>query len=223
MTPILRVKNLSKYYGTEPNSVTAVQKVSLEIAKAEVVLIMGPSGSGKTTLLSMLGALLRPSEGEIFLKGRSITELSETELSTLRLHELGFIFQNFHLLSALTALDNVALVAKMAGLSHSEARTKAEFMLSELGLAGRLRFLPEKLSGGEKQRVAIARAMINNPSLILADEPTANLDSKTGYGVMQLLSRMAKEEERSVLIVSHDSRIRDISDRVLWLEDGRLK
>jgi putative ABC transport system ATP-binding protein len=223
MNATLRVDNLSKHYGSPPNRVVAVDRVSLEIAPGEVVLIMGPSGSGKTTLLSMLGTLLRPSHGSIQLNGMPISDLSEDELPKIRLHEFGFIFQDFHLLSALNTLDNVAIVAEMSGLKRSEARTKAKAILTELRLEDRLRFLPEKLSGGEKQRVAIARALVNNPSLILADEPTANLDSSTGHEVMRLLRHIAKAQHKSVLIVSHDNRIRDIANRVLWLEDGHFK
>jgi putative ABC transport system ATP-binding protein len=139
------------------------------------------------------------------------------------LHQFGFIFQDFNLLSAHTVLDNIALVAELAGAKRSEARKKAVRILTDLGLGERLHFLPEKLSGGEKQRVAIARALVNDPALILADEPTANLDSKIGHEIMRLLHRIAKEQGRSVVIVSHDQRIQDIADRVLWLEDGQFK
>ncbi|HET9496155.1 MAG TPA: ATP-binding cassette domain-containing protein [Chloroflexia bacterium] len=202
---------------------TAVRDVSLEVAPGEIVLIMGPSGSGKTTLLLMLGALLKPSEGSIRLNGYALSELAERKLPDIRLRRFGFVFQDFNLLSALTALENVALVAQLAGLRGSEGRSRAARLLAELGLEHRLNFLPEKLSGGEKQRVAIARALVNDPSLILADEPTANLDSKIGHEIMRLLRGIAKEQGRSVVIVSHDARIKDIADRVLWLEDGRFK
>jgi putative ABC transport system ATP-binding protein len=184
---------------------------------------MGPSGSGKSTLLSMLGALLKPTEGEIRLGDEVLSALSENRLPTVRLRQFGFIFQDFNLLSALTVLENVALVAELAGAKRGEAREKARAQLTELGLGERLDFLPEKLSGGEKQRVAIARALINDPTLILADEPTANLDSSIGHEVMRLLRHIAKEQYRSVIIVSHDARIKDIADRVLWLEDGQFK
>jgi len=189
----------------------------------EVVLIMGPSGSGKTTLLSMMGALLKPTGGSIHLDGAAISELSESRLPDIRLRQFGFIFQDFNLLSALSVLENVAIVAELAGLKGPAAHEKARALLTDLGLGERLDFLPEKLSGGEKQRVAIARALINDPTLILADEPTANLDSKIGHEIMRLLRRMAKEQGRSVVIVSHDQRIRDIADRVLWLEDGAFR
>ena len=218
--PTLQVTHVTKRFGTGETEVVAVRDVSLAVEPGEVVLIMGPSGSGKSTLLSMLGALLKPTEGEIQLGDEVLSALSENRLPEIRLHQFGFIFQDFNLLSALTVLENVALVAELAGAKRGDAREKARAQLTELGLAERLDFLPEKLSGGEKQRVAIARALINEPALILADEPTANLDSKIGHEIMRLLRRIAREQNRSVVIVSHDARIKDIADRVLWLEDG---
>ena len=219
----LQVTNVSKRYGSGTTAVTAVHDVSLSVSPGEIVLIMGPSGSGKTTLLSMLGALLKPSEGTIRLNRTVISALAESRLPEIRLKQFGFIFQDFNLLSALTTLENVAIVAELAGTRSREARRKATDLLKELGLGERLNFLPEKLSGGEKQRVAIARALVNDPALILADEPTANLDSKIGQEIMRLLRGIAKEQRRSVIIVSHDQRIKDIADRVLWLEDGEFK
>ena len=219
----LDVRDVSKRFGDGETAVLAVRGVSLAVEPSEVVLIMGPSGSGKTTLLSMMGALLRPTEGSIHLDGTAISELSEGRLPDIRLRQFGFIFQDFNLLSALSALENVTLVAELAGLKRRAARDKATALLTELGLGERLDFLPEKLSGGEKQRVAIARALINDPALILADEPTANLDSKIGHEIMRLLRRIAKAQGRSVVIVSHDERIKGIADRVLWLEDGQFK
>ena len=219
----LQIAHVTKRYGSGATEVTAVRDVSLTVSPGEVVLIMGPSGSGKTTLLSMLGALLKPTEGAIQLNGTTISALSENRLPDIRLKQFGFIFQDFNLLSALTALENVAIVAELAGSRSGAARRKAASILTELGLGERLNFLPEKLSGGEKQRVAIARALVNDPALILADEPTANLDSKIGHEIMRLLRNIAKEQGRSVVIVSHDQRIKDIADRVLWLEDGEFK
>ena len=219
----VQISGLTKSFGSGATQVAAVRDVSLTIYRGEVVLIMGPSGSGKTTLLSMLGALLKPSAGEIRLNGSLISSLSEKRLPEIRLRQFGFIFQDFNLLGALTALENVAIVAELAGARPAAARRKAAALLSGLGLGERLNFLPEKLSGGEKQRVAIARALINEPALILADEPTANLDSKIGHEIMRLLRSIATEQGRSVVIVSHDQRIQDIADRVLWLEDGQFK
>ena len=219
----LEVNQVTKRYGSGTIEVAAVRDVSLSVAPGEIVLIMGPSGSGKTTLLSMLGALLKPSAGEIRLNGDVISAMKENRLPEIRLQKFGFIFQDFNLLSALTALENVAIVAELAGVKGPEARRKAKELMTGLGLGERLNFLPEKLSGGEKQRVAIARALVNDPALILADEPTANLDSKIGHEIMRLLRSIAKEQGRSVVIVSHDQRIKDIADRVLWLEDGQFK
>jgi putative ABC transport system ATP-binding protein len=223
MTTILQVSHVTKRYGMGTAEVQAVRDVSLSVTPGEIVLIMGPSGSGKTTLLSMMGALLRPTEGSIQLNGDLISALAENRLPAVRLRQIGFIFQEFNLLSALTVLENVAIVAQLAGLKHGAARQRAAQLLTSLGLGERLNFLPEKLSGGEKQRVAIARALVNDPALILADEPTANLDSKIGHEIMRLLRHIAKEQGRSVVIVSHDQRIKDIADRVLWLEDGQFK
>ena len=219
----LKVDHLTKRFGAAGTEVLAVDDVSLEVKKGEVVLIMGPSGSGKTTLLLMLGALLKPSAGEVWLDDDLVTALGESRLPEIRLRRIGFIFQDFNLLSSLTVLENVTLVAKLAGAKNSDAVHKAEKLLRQLGLEARMHFLPEKLSGGEKQRVGIARALVNDPTLVLADEPTANLDSKIGHEIMKLLQRVAREQDLSVVIVSHDQRIRDIADRVLWLEDGKFK
>lgn len=220
---VLQVSHVTKRYGVGSTEVAAVRDISLSVASGEIVLIMGPSGSGKTTLLLMLGALLKPTDGTIQLNDELISTLAENRLPDIRLRQFGFVFQDFNLLSALTVLENVAVVATLAGLTRQEARKKATAILTELGLGERLNFLPAQLSGGEKQRVAIARALVNDPKLLLADEPTANLDSKIGREIMRLLRAIAKEKGRSVVIVSHDQRIKDIADRVLWLEDGQFK
>ena len=223
MQPSLFVTNVTKRFGSGPTEVVAVRAVSLSVEPGEIVLIMGPSGSGKSTLLLMLGALLKPTEGSIQLNDLLISDLEEDKLPQIRLQNFGFIFQDFNLLSALTALENVAIVAELAGSKGPAARQKAQRLLTDLGLGERLSFLPEKLSGGEKQRIAIARALVNDPAVILADEPTANLDSKIGREIMRTLRTVAKEQGRSVVIVSHDERIKEIADRVLWLEDGQFK
>jgi putative ABC transport system ATP-binding protein len=223
MEAIMQVGHITRRFGSGETEVIAVKDISLEVAPGEVILIMGPSGSGKTTLLSMLGGLLKPSGGQIRIGEDELTVMNERRLPIVRLHHIGFIFQDFNLLSALSCLDNVAIVAQLNGLSRRESRKRAEMLLEQLGLGHRLNFLPEKLSGGEKQRVAIARALVNQPDIILADEPTANLDSHHGHETMRLLRRIAKEENRSVIIVSHDQRIKNIADRVFWLEDGMFK
>jgi putative ABC transport system ATP-binding protein len=221
--PVLEVHGLTRRFGEDAFAVEAVRGVDLRLDAGEIVLIMGPSGSGKTTLLSMLGALLRPSEGEILLSGISIGALSERQLPMLRAKRIGFIFQDFNLLPSLTARENVEVALNVAGVRGSAAHQWATSLLEQLALAERLDFLPEQLSGGEKQRVAIARALANDPDLVLADEPTANLDSAIGHEVMRRLREIAKRRNQSVLIVSHDDRIRQFVDRVLWLEDGQFK
>ncbi|MCL5292179.1 MAG: ATP-binding cassette domain-containing protein [Actinobacteria bacterium] len=220
---VIEASNLTKKYGEGETEVTALRNVSLEVKRGEVVLIMGPSGSGKTTLLSILGALLKPSSGSVSLGGEDIAVLSESELPDVRLNHLGFIFQDFNLLSALTARENVEVVLNLAGVKGAEARKRAEAFLTDLGLGERLDFRPEKLSGGEKQRVAIARALANEPDILLCDEPTANLDSKIGHDIIRRLQQIAKNQRKSVVIVSHDARIKEHADRVLWLEDGEFK
>ena len=192
-------------------------------ALGEIVLVMGPSGSGKTTLLSMLGGLLQPSGGEIWVDGVDIAQLSEHELPRFRAHRFGFIFQDFNLLAALSAEENVEVALNLAGSRGTNADARARRLLDDLGLRARLEFAADQLSGGEKQRVAVARAIANRPQLILADEPTANLDSQRGKETMRLLRRLANDEGATVLIISHDERLREVADRVLWLEDGQFK
>jgi putative ABC transport system ATP-binding protein len=221
--PLVRVHGLSKVFGEGETRVAAVREVDLELTRGEIVLVMGPSGSGKTTLLSMLGGLLRPTEGEIWVDGVDIAQLSEQELPRFRARRLGFIFQDFNLLAALSAEENVEVALNLAGSRGTTADVRARQLLDELGLGARLDFGADQLSGGEKQRVAVARAIANRPQLILADEPTANLDSQRGQETMRLLRRLANDEGATVLIVSHDERLRAVADRVLWLEDGRFK
>lgn len=223
MKHILELQDVSKTYGTGATVVHAVQGVNLSVRAGEVVLIMGPSGSGKTTLLSIAGLLLRPSGGRIRMNEVDVTAMDERSLSALRLRQIGFVFQAYNLLAALSALENVELVLNMAGVKGKTARNRAAELLTTLGLGHRLHHLPANLSGGEKQRVAIARALANEPALILADEPTGNLDSKIGREVMELLCcGIGRDQGRGVVIVTHDQRLRDIADRVFWMEDGRL-
>jgi len=219
---IVSIKSVSKTYGSGHTTVTAVDNVSLEVAPGDIVLIMGPSGSGKTTLLSMIGTLMRPTQGQILVGGQELSSMGQNQLADLRLHEFGFVFQTFNLLSALNAEENVMLPLLTAGVSRHDARQKARASLEKLRLAERLHNLPKDLSGGEKQRVAVARALANEPKLILADEPTANLDSKTGHEVMLLLCEIACRENRGVIIVSHDPRLKEAAKRVITIEDGKL-
>ena len=221
--PVVTVRGLSKTFGEGETRVDAVRDVDLELGRGEIVLVMGPSGSGKTTLLSMLGGLLRPTSGEVLVSGTDIAALSERELPPFRARRFGFVFQDFNLLAALTAQENVEVALNLGGSAGGKAHERATQLLTGLGLTARRAFGIDKLSGGEKQRVAIARAIANHPRLILADEPTANLDSAHGAETMRLLRGLAKDEGTTVVIVSHDQRLREVADRVLWLEDGQLK
>lgn len=219
----IKVEGLTKVFGAGDVLVRAVHDVDLEVRRGEVVLIMGPSGSGKTTLLSMLGGMLRPTSGRIAVDGVDLATLSESRLPAFRASRFGFVFQDFNLLSALTAQENVEFVLNLVGQTGRHSRESARRLLEGFGLGRRLRFKPHKLSGGEKQRVAIARAIANQPAVILADEPTANLDSKIGHEIARLLRRAASDEGRAVVIVSHDTRLKEIADRILWLEDGEFR
>lgn len=220
---VLELRHVSKIYGSGHTVVVASDDVNLQIRQGEIVLIMGPSGSGKTTLLSMAGLLLGPSRGDVLVKGRNVSGLGQRERAALRLRTIGFVFQSYNLLGALTARENVEVVLNMAGVNGPAARERASGLLQLLGLGERMHHKPADLSGGEKQRVAIARALANDPPLILADEPTGNLDSKTGREVMELLCcGLGRDQGRAIVVVTHDHRLREIADRVLWLEDGRL-
>lgn len=220
---ILRVNELTKMFGEGESAVRAVDGVNLSVCCGELVLIMGPSGSGKTTLLMMIGGLLRATSGAVVIEGKDVTKLSEAQLAPVRRKSVGFIFQSFNLWESLSVQENVELPLNIAGIKGKEAHERARTVLIERGLGDRLSFRSRDLSGGEKQRVSIARALVNEPRLLLADEPTANLDSKHGRDVMHLLQNIAKKGDRAVIVVSHDQRIREVADRVLWLEDGRFK
>ena len=213
---------VTKTYGSGEAAVHALDNVDFEAQPGEVVVVMGPSGAGKTTFLTIAGALLTPTSGTVDVAGINVTTLGEGGLPDVRRKHIGFVFQSFNLLESLTALENVMVV--MSGESRSHGGLgRARELLNMLGLGHRLKSLPKQLSGGEKQRVAIARALANNPDLILADEPTANLDSKRGREVLQLLRQIAFEMRKAVIIVSHDHRTREVADRIAWLEDGTFR
>ncbi len=220
---VLRVEELTRVFASGRAEVRAVDGVSLSAGAGEIMLIMGPSGSGKTTLLTMIGGLLRPTSGRVYIDDVDITALKASELPRVRRHHVGFVFQTFNLLESLSVQENVEVALNVAGVSGHAARERARRLLIEAGLEGRLDFKARDLSGGEKQRVSIARALANEPRLLLADEPTANLDSRHGHEVMQLLHDLTKNQGRTAVVVSHDVRLRDIADTVLWLEDGRLR
>lgn len=222
------VRRLTKAYGEGAARVAAVRDVDLDVHAGEVLLVMGPSGSGKTTLLLMLGALLRPTSGSIMVTDRNHTRVDlattpERSLPTLRAHMFGFIFQDYALLDALTATENIAVAANIAGTKGTAAHHRAQQLLDRVGLTHRATARPSQMSGGEQQRVSVARALANDPPVLLADEPTANLDASRGRDLGRLLRQLADEDKRSVVIVSHDDRLREVADRVLWLEDGRFK
>lgn len=219
---ILQASHLIKTFGLGHTSVKAVDGISLTVNQGELVLITGPSGSGKTTLLSILGGLLKPTSGKVFIDGVDISEMDESRLPNVRARKVGFVFQAFNLIDALTVEENILFPAQLVEGGIKGARKRAQTLIDRLGLNPRRGAIPQTLSGGEKQRVAIARALINEPPLILADEPTGNLDSQSGQEVMMILHDIARDEGCSVLMVTHDPRVEEIADRILWLEDGKL-
>ncbi len=219
---LIHLQEVSKIYGTGETAVRAVDRVSLSVQTGELVLILGPSGAGKTTLLALIGGLLHPTSGTIQVAGAELHTLSPSALSRFRLQQIGFVFQFFQLLSALTARENVEVVLRLGGSAPKAARQRAEELLVRLGLGARLTHLPAELSGGEKQRVALARALALHPPLLIADEPTGSLDSRSGEEVIRLLRQLVDEEHHTVLIASHDQRIAPVASRVLRCEDGRL-
>lgn len=219
---LLAARSVERTFGTGATAVRAVRGVDLSLDPGERLLIMGPSGSGKTTLVSMLGGLLSPSSGQVLLGDRDLYALDDRERARQRLLRLGFIFQGFNLLSALTARENVEVSLRLAGAPSRQARERASELLDQLGLGERGEHRPGDLSGGEKQRVAIGRALANRADVVLADEPTANLDSETGHEVADILCRLGCEEGKGVIVVSHDERLTDIASRVVRIEDGRV-
>lgn len=220
--PVLELENVKHHYGAGDTAVHALRGVDLSVDRGEVVLVIGPSGGGKTTALLVMGLLLSPDSGSVRIGGQDAHKLSEGERATLRLTKLGFLFQEYNLLNSLTAAENVAVPLRYSGKGKAAASARANELLSALGLGHRSNHRPPTLSGGEKQRVAAARALAMSPDLILADEPTANLDSATGKKVAEQLAAAARAEGSAVVIVTHDSRLTSIADRVLRLEDGLL-
>ena len=208
--------------GKGAGAVRALKDVSLSLACGELTLLMGPSGSGKTTLLSVLGGMLRPTQGTVRVLGRSITEASNGDLARIRREHIGFVFQSYRLFPTLNAVDNVRVALDVRGEPAARAITKSRDMLANVGLAHKMNAFPHQLSGGEQQRVAIARAIVGDSSAILADEPTGSLDSENGHGVMTLLARIAKDPARGVLVVTHDLRTLPFADRMVRMEDGRI-
>jgi putative ABC transport system ATP-binding protein len=217
--PVVRTRGLEKQYGQGEGLVRALDTVELEVASGETLAVMGPSGCGKSTLLHLLGGLERPSAGEVWLAGRRIDELSEKALARMRRHAIGFVFQAFHLMDELTAVENVELPALLAGSSPRAARRRAAQLLDQVGLTDRGEHLPSALSGGQRQRVAIARALSNEPLIVLADEPTGNLDSAATVDVLRLLDSL-RSAGQTLVIVTHDERIAATADRLISMRDG---
>ena len=219
---VIEAVNVVKFLGTGAAQVQALKGVSLSLDAGELTLLMGPSGSGKTTLLSILGCMLTPSQGTVRVRGQSTQGAGPEQLARLRREHVGFVFQSFHLFPTLTATDNVRLVLDVRGERSASAVVKAHEALASVGLSHKTGSYPRELSGGEQQRVAIARAIVGRPSAILADEPTAALDSENGHAIMTVLARIARDPARGVLVVTHDPRILPFANRIVRIEDGRI-
>lgn len=217
------MKNVSKNYQDGEQVIEVLKNVSLEVAQGEFVAIVGPSGAGKSTFLSIAGALLSPTEGEIAIGGKVLNNLTSKALTKVRLDKVGFIFQGANLIPYLNVRDQLLVIAELSGEKGRAAKDKADALLKELGLTARQNNYPESLSGGEKQRVAIARALMNDPDIILADEPTASLDANRGHKVVQMIADEVKRKNKAAIMVTHDERVLDLVDRVIRIEDGFLK
>ncbi|EJS69525.1 ABC transporter ATP-binding protein [Bacillus wiedmannii] len=222
MTSLLKLDKVSKVYGEGNTEVTALHPMSLDVKAGEFIGIVGPSGSGKSTLLSIAGALLSPSKGDIYIREQNITKLSEKEMTDIRLKKIGFIFQFANLVPYLNVKEQLLYIAKLKKENKQDSEKRADHLLAAFGLGERKSHYPNQLSGGEKQRVAIARAFMNNPDLILADEPTASLDSKRAREVVEMMKREVKESQKAAIMITHDERMLDVCDRILTLRDGKL-
>ncbi len=218
---VIEVEGVKKIYQSGDTTITALDTATETFNKGELTLIMGPSGSGKTTLLSLVGCIIYPTEGQVKLNGRMVSNLSENELAQIRLNTIGFVFQAFNLLEPLTALENVMQPMVLQKVPKQEAKNRAIEALRKVGLEERMQNLPKKLSGGQKQRVAIARALVTNPEIILCDEPTASLDAKSAGVIMEELRGLA-HQNKAVIIVTHDLRLRKFADRIIYVEEGRV-
>jgi len=223
MAAILQVQGVKKSYHLGKIAVPALCGVSFEVEEGEFLTIFGPSGSGKSTLLHLMGGLDRPDEGQILIDGVNILKLSDAKLAEMRLNKIGFVFQFFNLLPRLTALRNVELPLTIGGVSDEETTERAQQMLKLVGLEARGDHRPTELSGGEQQRVAIARALVTDPKAILADEPTGNLDTKTGWEIVQLMKKLNEEKGQTFIVITHDPHIADTADRIIHLKDGSVE
>lgn len=219
---LVQTENLTKIYGSGETAVVALDHVNLRVEPSEFVAVMGPSGCGKSTLLHLIGGLDRPTEGRVHIDGQELNRLSDDELSKLRRRKIGFVFQFFNLIPILTSIENAALPLLLDGVNPAQAKQKAIEWLTKVGLGARLHSRPDQLSAGQQQRVAIARALISEPVLVLADEPTGNLDTRASDEIAALLQQVAKEWGRAVLMVTHDPRIAAYADRIVFLKDGTI-
>jgi putative ABC transport system ATP-binding protein len=219
---IVKTERLTKVYGKGVTAVTALNNLNLEIQPGEFVAVMGPSGCGKSTLLHLVGGLDRPSSGQVLVDGQELSGLNDDKLTRIRRRQIGFVFQFFNLIPVLSATDNAALPLILDGVKQGEARQKAESWLARLGLSDRLAHRPDQLSGGQQQRVAIARALVAEPALVLADEPTGNLDSRSADEIATLLRQISDEWNRTILMVTHDPRIAAHANRIVFLKDGTI-
>ena len=219
---IIETENLTKDYETGTQVVSALKGINLSVEKGEFLSIMGPSGSGKTTLMNIIGCLDSPTNGSYYLNNKSVSKLDDDELAKIRNEEIGFVFQSFHLLARNTAFDNVMLPLKYAGLSKEEATKRSNNVLDLVGLSSRSKHTPAELSGGQQQRVAIARALVNEPSILFADEPTGNLDSKTGQDVMKIFKDL-NENGQTIILITHEDSIAKQSNRIITIMDGLIE
>ena len=222
MIPVIETRELVKEYPQGDTALRVLNKVNFSVTEGEFMAVMGPSGSGKSTLLNMIGALDKPTSGKVFIKGTDLSTLSDNQLAELRNREIGFVFQFFNLVSRMSALSNVELPMSIAGVPRSERRERATKILELVGLGPRMDHKPTELSGGEQQRVAIARALVNNPSVLLCDEVTGNLDSKTGEDIMHLLRDLNKEQGMTFVLITHDPVVAQATDRLIQLHDGAI-
>jgi putative ABC transport system ATP-binding protein len=222
MNSLIKLENVSKTYILGKIKIDVLTKVSLEINKGDFVIILGPSGSGKSTLLNMISCLDIPTKGKIYLEGKDISTLDEDELAEIRGKKIGFVFQQFNLLPHLTAIENVVLPTVFRGISQEAGLMTAEKHLISVGLSTRLNHKPNELSGGEKQRVAISRALVNNPEIIVADEPTGNVDSKTGRNILEILRKLNEQEKRTIIVVTHDAELQEFANKVIRIKDGQI-
>ena len=218
---ILQLSNVSKTYGTDSHSVTVLKKVNLEIKKGDFTALMGPSGSGKSTLMHIAGCLDVPTSGKVIFENKDVSKLSEAELAQIRNKKIGFVFQSFNLIPRTTALDNVQLPLIYAGVDTEKRKKRAQEVLEQLGLKERITHFPNQLSGGEQQRTAIARALVNKPSIILADEPTGNVDSKTGKEIIEIFKKLNKDGN-TVVLVTHDEKIAQNAKKIIKIYDGKI-